>query len=276
MFVNKPRSYKICFGFLPRIHCNKRHSIQTTSHEKREDESNWEHTADDFPRSLYDDHIPTSLLQKTLLTVGSSVLAITNPYRHDMVAVLGETTGNIAARQIREKMLQDSEGSLILREKPRINSDTLDYQFLESLPNGTLGHAYISFLKDNNVTPDTRRPVHYVDDPELAYVIQRYREVHDLNHTLLEMPTNMLGEVAVKWIEAMQTGLPMCVAGALLGPVRFRKKQREKYLKYYLPWSVNCGSHAKFLMNVYFEKRWQQSIRDLRYELNIPDFLVES
>ncbi|KAF8797291.1 Ubiquinone biosynthesis protein COQ4 like protein [Argiope bruennichi] len=193
-----------------------------------------------------------------------------------MVAVLGETTGNIAARQIREKMLQDSEGSLILREKPRINSDTLDYQFLESLPNGTLGHAYISFLKDNNVTPDTRRPVHYVDDPELAYVIQRYREVHDLNHTLLEMPTNMLGEVAVKWIEAMQTGLPMCVAGALLGPVRFRKKQREKYLKYYLPWSVNCGSHAKFLMNVYFEKRWQQSIRDLRYELNIPDFLVES
>ncbi|XP_055948922.1 ubiquinone biosynthesis protein COQ4 homolog, mitochondrial-like isoform X2 [Argiope bruennichi] len=230
MFVNKPRSYKICFGFLPRIHCNKRHSIQTTSHEKRE----------------------------------------------DMVAVLGETTGNIAARQIREKMLQDSEGSLILREKPRINSDTLDYQFLESLPNGTLGHAYISFLKDNNVTPDTRRPVHYVDDPELAYVIQRYREVHDLNHTLLEMPTNMLGEVAVKWIEAMQTGLPMCVAGALLGPVRFRKKQREKYLKYYLPWSVNCGSHAKFLMNVYFEKRWQQSIRDLRYELNIPDFLVES
>lgn len=33
-----------------------------------------------------------------------------------------------------------------------------------------------------------------MDDEELAYVIQRYREVHDMLHTLLGMPTNMLGE----------------------------------------------------------------------------------
>lgn len=37
-------------------------------------------------------------------------------------------------------------------------------------------------------------PAKFVDDEELAYVIQRYREVHDLMHTLLGMPTNMLGE----------------------------------------------------------------------------------
>lgn len=37
-------------------------------------------------------------------------------------------------------------------------------------------------------------PTKFVDDEELAYVIQRYREVHDLMHTLLGMPTNMLGE----------------------------------------------------------------------------------
>lgn len=34
----------------------------------------------------------------------------------------------------------------------------------------------------------------------------------------------MLGEVAVKWVEAIQTGLPMCVAAAILGPLRFRTK----------------------------------------------------
>lgn len=33
-----------------------------------------------------------------------------------------------------------------------------------------------------------------MDEEELAYVIQRYREVHDMLHTLLGMPTNMLGE----------------------------------------------------------------------------------
>ena len=46
------------------------------------------------------------------------------------------------------------------------------------------------------------------------------REVHDLFHTVLGMPTNMLGEVAVKWVEAHQTGLPMCAAAALGGPLR--------------------------------------------------------
>lgn len=46
------------------------------------------------------------------------------------------------------------------------------------------------------VTPDTRADVKFVDDEELAYVMQRYREVHDLIHTILGMPTNMLGELA--------------------------------------------------------------------------------
>lgn len=43
----------------------------------------------------------------------------------------------------------------------------------------------------------------------------RYRETHDFIHTLVGMPTNMLGEVAVKWIEAINTGLPMCYGGRI-------------------------------------------------------------
>lgn len=48
-----------------------------------------------------------------------------------------------------------------------------------------------------HVTPDSRADVKFVDNEELAYVMQRYREVHDLLHTLLGMPTNMLGESVV-------------------------------------------------------------------------------
>ena len=46
------------------------------------------------------------------------------------------------------------------------------------------------------VTPDSRADVKFVDNEELAYVMQRYREVHDLLHSLLGLPTNMLGEFA--------------------------------------------------------------------------------
>lgn len=98
---------------------------------------------------------------------------------------------------------------------------------MASLPEGSFGREYLRFLEVNvsvgqeasyllyifnsncclhhfslsltypicqHVTPDSRADVKFVDDEELAYVMQRYREVHDLLHTLLGMPTNMLGE----------------------------------------------------------------------------------
>ena len=48
------------------------------------------------------------------------------------------------------------------------------------------------------------------------------RENHDIVHAVLAMPTDGVGEVIVKWIEGLQTGLPMCIGGAVLGPLRYR------------------------------------------------------
>ena len=41
-----------------------------------------------------------------------------------------------------------------------------------------------------------------------------------MTHAVLDMPTNMVGEVLVKWVEAIQTRLPMCIGGAIFGPLR--------------------------------------------------------
>ncbi|TWW66128.1 Ubiquinone biosynthesis protein COQ4 -like protein, mitochondrial [Takifugu flavidus] len=183
-------------------------------------------------------------MQKALLAVGSGVAALQNPYRHDMVAVLGETTGHLALINLRDRMRKDPEGNAVLTERPRIRLSTLDLTKMASMPDGTFGREYLRFLEDNHVTPDSRADVKFVDDEELAYVMQRYREVHDLLHTLLGMPTNMLGEVAVKWFEAAQTGLPMCTLGALLGPLRLNT-------------------------SIFYERRWEQSLEELRQELNI-------
>jgi ubiquinone biosynthesis protein Coq4 len=49
-----------------------------------------------------------------------------------------------------------------------------------------------------------------------------HRETHDLTHAMLAMPTTILGEVLVKWVEGLQTRLPMCVGGAIFGPLRQR------------------------------------------------------
>ena len=72
--------------------------------------------------------------------------------------------------------------------------------------------------------PDERLPVEFVDDVELAYIMRRYREIHDITHVVLGMNTNMIGEVAVKVFEGIQTGLPMCVSGGILGTLRLGPK----------------------------------------------------
>lgn len=218
---------------------------------------------------LYPGHVYTTPIQKALLAVGSGVAALQNPYRHDMVAVLGETTGHLALINLRNKMRNDPEGYTILTERPRIRLSTLDLREMASLPDGSFGREYLRFLEDNDVTPDSRADVKFVDDEELAYVMQRYREVHDLLHTLLGMPTNMLGEVAVKWFEAAQTGLPMCVLGALLGPLRLNASRLQSLFTSLGPWALQNGSRARCVLSIFYERRWAQSIEDLRQELNI-------
>ncbi|KAL0895866.1 hypothetical protein ABMA27_011887 [Loxostege sticticalis] len=226
-----------------------------------------------FVEELQKNFIPTSTFQRTLLSCGSAAISLLNPYRGDMIACLGEVTGESAIKHMREKMLETSEGSEILRDMPRINSKTVSLNKLSELPENTLGRVYADFMRDNNITADSRLPVQFISDPEMAYIMQRYREVHDLVHATLFMKTNMLGEVTVKWVEGIQTKLPMCINGGIWGAGRLLPKHRQMYLKYYLPWAIRTGNNAKFMQGIYYEKRWDQDIDEFHKEMNIVRLL---
>ncbi|XP_076248701.1 UDP-sugar transporter sqv-7 [Calliopsis andreniformis] len=213
--------------------------------------------------------VSLSPIQRAILTAGAAAISLTNPHRGDMIACLGETTGANALSYCHQQMLATAEGRRILDEKPRIFSSTVDLDALKCLPEGTVGRTYREFLDVNNVSPDSRPPVRFVEDTELAYVMQRYRETHDIYHAVLLMPTTMLGEVTVKWIEALQLRLPMCLSGAIFGAYRLRPRQRKLYLQHHLPWAIKTGKSAKFLLGIYFEERWEQPLSDFHREMNI-------
>lgn len=149
-----------------------------------------------FRDELRKNYIPTNLFQKTALAVGSAAVALLDPHRGDMIACLGEVTGETSLRFMREKMLESPEGVNILNEMPRINSKTVCFKTLSAMPQRTVGRVYADFMRDNNITADSRLPVQFIADTDLAYVMQRYREVHDLVHATLFMKTTMLGEVS--------------------------------------------------------------------------------
>lgn len=124
---------------------------------------------------LYPSHIPTSAIQKAVLSLGSALTAITDPKRGDMVATMGETTAiGPVLRNIHKRMLKDRVGKLLLERKPRITDATIDRERLKRLPDGTFGREYARFLDDLHTHPDARPPVQYIDDPELVYVMQRF------------------------------------------------------------------------------------------------------
>ena len=58
-----------------------------------------------------------------------------------------------------DNMLEGEEGRRILKERPRINTSTVDMTALARLPENTFGHTYVTWLERCGVTPDTRDPV---------------------------------------------------------------------------------------------------------------------
>ena len=127
------------------------------------------------PERLYDSHVITTDFQKMVLAVGSSLMGLSDPYRADMVAVSGEVTGKNALSYMHCRMKANTEGRLILKDRPTINTQTVDFDHLKSLAPNSLGHTYVKFCKKHNITPDSRDPVQYVDDEDLAYVMKRSR-----------------------------------------------------------------------------------------------------
>ncbi len=186
-----------------------------------------------------------------------------------MVSAFGELTGEKALKKMYSTMLNDSEGTLILRERPVINSKQLDLDKLSKFPDKSFGKEYVNFLETNRITPDSRKPVHFIQDQDLAYVMSRYRQIHDFTHCILGMKTNMLGEVTVKIFEAIQLDMPMCWLAGIFGALRLGPKHTEKYLNKNLPWIIDNALKSKPLINVYFEKHFDKPIDQLRSELNL-------
>lgn len=119
---------------------------EATSSEKSDDDAS---TSDTFTREFMARKIQISDLQRTILAIGSSLSSIIDPRRHDMIAALGETTGVEALKKLHDGMYSSEEGQRILKDKPRINTKTVNFDELKSMPENTLGFQYYKFLNDN-------------------------------------------------------------------------------------------------------------------------------
>ncbi|KAG7671332.1 hypothetical protein Ndes2526B_g02172 [Nannochloris sp. 'desiccata'] len=219
------------------------------------------------PKSNYGSHVPLSQLQKGALGVLASLGAFTDPRRGDLVAVVGETTGVPALRAIRDRMLRSAEGRELLADRPRITDETVAPCW--DLPVETFGGAYAQFMGERGFKANDRPTVRFVDDPELAWVVVRAREVHDFWHVLFNCHTNVFGETALKAVEFLQTGLPMTAMAVAAGEYRMKPEDRNQMNKIFLPWAVRAGAQAADLMTIYYERHFDENLEELRKKWRI-------
>ncbi|XP_057982761.1 ubiquinone biosynthesis protein COQ4 homolog, mitochondrial [Malania oleifera] len=205
--------------------------------------------------------------QRAAIALGSAVGALMDPRRADLVAALGETTGKHAFERVLDRMKKSPEGRTVLLEQPRVISAKVAHAW--DLSPNTFGAAYARFMGSRNFSPDDRPPVRFMDTEELAYVAMRAREVHDFWHTLFDLPTNLIGESALKVIELEQMLLPMCMLSVVGGTARFNQKQRSLFFKHYFPWAVQAGLSCTDLMCVYYEQHFHEDLEEVRQRWGI-------
>lgn len=211
---------------------------------------------------------PLSPLQHTVLLPLASLGASLNTYRGDLVAAVGELLPGTEKRLqlIYDRMLESEEGQHILRTKPRIYSDHPLWSFdnLQHYKPNTLGRVYYDFMHGHGYTSDERTSVRFIADSELAYVIQRYREVHDLWHLLLGLDTTVVEEIAQKYFEYQVTGLPLGYASYAYAPLKLSSEEQQLLSNTYIPQLQQVSHECADLMSICYEDYLSEDIDVLR------------
>ena len=81
---------------------------------------------------------------------------------------------------------------------------------------------------------------------------------------LLNYDVSVAQELAVKWFEMIQLGLPSAALAAFVGPLNLLGRgelgELDKLTRTYLPHVLQQAHRATFFMNIYFERHFETDI----------------
>jgi ubiquinone biosynthesis protein COQ4 len=177
-----------------------------------------------------------------------------------------EITGRPRYRALLAEMQGTPEGRRLLDERPELSSERIDYDALRSLPLSTLGGAYARHLDDHGLSADYQAAAtRHVDDPDIAYLMRRYRQTHDVWHVLLGLEIAGHEEVLIHAFSFGQLRLPVSAMIMVLGGMKHIVLERRwGALRHSMLESYRAGREADPLMPVCWEDLWDEPLDDVR------------
>jgi ubiquinone biosynthesis protein Coq4 len=201
--------------------------------------------------------------------VRSLTHVLANPEATDKVIEFLQLANIGSLRERAAAFFADPRGAQLYAEQRKIDSHTVDMTALLALPEGTLGHAYATFLRSHGLTPEVFDDApEGVPDPRMAYVIQRARQTHDLWHVVTGCETDPAGEIALQAFTYAQVHTPgnaiLAITGALKGVRQKPGIVRDVVALY------RTGARAKRLPAFPWEDHWATPLTEVRAMLGLP------
>jgi len=170
----------------------------------------------------------------------------------------------------------DPEARALLADKPRLARDEVDFAALRALPADTLGAVYANHLARFGLDPDLLADpfghwsgAHY-DDPDTAYLHERYRQTHDLWHALTGLGVEGHEEVLLHAFTWAQLRLPYSALIVTFGTLKHVVLERRwQILRHGLRAAWEAGRDARPLLLVRWEDRWATPIDEIRRTYHI-------
>jgi ubiquinone biosynthesis protein COQ4 len=177
-----------------------------------------------------------------------------------------EITGRPRFRSILAELEGSSEGRRLLDLRPELSSEHVDYAHLRALPSDTLGGAYARHLDGNGITADYQAAAtRHVDDPDLAYLMRRFRQTHDVWHALLGLGIAGHEEVVIHSFSWGQLRLPVSAMIMVLGSLKHMVLERRwGALRHSMSEAYRAGRDAAPLLGVIWEDVWDRPIDHVR------------
>jgi ubiquinone biosynthesis protein Coq4 len=170
-----------------------------------------------------------------------------------------------------QTLMSDPKTKELIETRYQANAE-VNWNLLKSLPEKTLGHEFAKFMNNPDVTPIDKLPENGSNiSPEIDYLRQRIRLIHDIHHVVCAYPADELGEMGISAFYVAQINSPL--NSVLLGlglikcTIKYPKRLPELMDAISEGWML--GKKSPNLFGIKWEEMWSLPVSEVRQHLGL-------